>query len=143
MSLSDLLSELMQRTEIPAERDMLWLDPAALLKFQAACFSLFVESAMPSIDHVIVWIVVGLLGGGLAGALITWERGGFGLWRNLALGLAGAFIGGLLFRIFGIWPGLDKIAISLRDVVAAVIGSLLVLAVLWLWQKFRTSSEKP
>jgi uncharacterized membrane protein YeaQ/YmgE (transglycosylase-associated protein family) len=63
------------------------------------------ESAMPSIDHVIVWIVVGLLGGGLAGALMTWERGGFGLWRNLALGLAGAFIGGLLFRIFGIWPG--------------------------------------
>ncbi|MGC1608801.1 MAG: GlsB/YeaQ/YmgE family stress response membrane protein [Pseudolabrys sp.] len=98
---------------------------------------------MPSIDHVIVWIVVGLFGGGLAGALMTWERGGFGLWRNLALGLAGAFIGGLLFRIFGIWPGLDKIAISLRDVVAAVIGSLLVLAVLWLWQKFRTSSEKP
>jgi hypothetical protein len=41
MSLSDLLSELMQRTEIPSERDMLWLDPAALLKFQAACFSLF------------------------------------------------------------------------------------------------------
>ena len=41
MSLSDLLSELMQRTEIPAERDMLWLDPAPLLKFQAACFSLF------------------------------------------------------------------------------------------------------
>jgi uncharacterized membrane protein YeaQ/YmgE (transglycosylase-associated protein family) len=74
---------------------------------------------------------------------MTWERGGFGLWRNLALGLAGAFIGGLLFRIFGIWPGLDKIAISLRDVVAAVIGSLLVLAVLWLGQKFRTSSEKP
>ncbi|MGC2219860.1 MAG: hypothetical protein WA645_19670 [Pseudolabrys sp.] len=29
------------------------------------------ESAMPSIDHVIVWIVVGLLGGGLAGALMT------------------------------------------------------------------------
>jgi uncharacterized membrane protein YeaQ/YmgE (transglycosylase-associated protein family) len=63
---------------------------------------------MFSVDQVIVWIVVGLLGGGLAGALMTWERGGFGLWRNLALGLSGAIIGGLLFRIFGIWPGLDK-----------------------------------
>jgi len=68
---------------------------------------------MFSVDQV----VVGLLGGGLAGALMTWERGGFGLWRNLALGLAGAIIGGLLFRIFGIWPSLDKIAISLRDIV--------------------------
>jgi uncharacterized membrane protein YeaQ/YmgE (transglycosylase-associated protein family) len=96
---------------------------------------------MFSVDQVIVWIVVGLLGGGLAGALMTWERGGFGLWRNLALGLAGAIIGGLLFRIFGIWPGLDKIAISLRDIVSAVVGSLLVLAALWLWRKFGTSHE--
>jgi len=95
------------------------------------------EFAMPSIDQLIVWIVVGLLGGGLAGALMAWERGGFGLFRNLALGLAGALIGGLLFRVFGIWPGLDKIAISLRDVVAAFVGSLVVLAVLWIWQKFR------
>jgi uncharacterized membrane protein YeaQ/YmgE (transglycosylase-associated protein family) len=96
---------------------------------------------MFSVDQVIVWIVVGLLGGGLAGALMTWERGGFGLWRNLALGLAGAIIGGLLFRIFGIWPGLDKIAISLRDIVSAVVGSLLVLAALWLWRKFGTSHK--
>ena len=94
---------------------------------------------MPSVDQLIVWIVVGLLGGGLAGAFTTWERGGFGLFRNLALGLAGSLIGGLLFRVFGIWPGLDKIAISLRDVVAAIVGSLILLAALWLWRKFRSS----
>ena len=90
---------------------------------------------MPSIDQLIVWIVIGLLGGGLAGALMTRERGGFGPFRNLALGLAGALIGGALFRVFGIWPGLDKIAISLRDVIAAFVGSLVVLAALWSWQK--------
>jgi uncharacterized membrane protein YeaQ/YmgE (transglycosylase-associated protein family) len=94
---------------------------------------------MPSVDQLIVWIVVGLLGGGLAGALTTWERGGFGLFRNLALGLVGALIGGLLFRVLGIWPGLDKIAISLRDVIAAFVGSLVVLAALWIWQKFRST----
>jgi uncharacterized membrane protein YeaQ/YmgE (transglycosylase-associated protein family) len=96
---------------------------------------------MFSVDQVIVWIVVGLIGGALAGALMTWERGGYGLWRNLALGLAGAVIGGLLFRAFGIWPGLDKIAISLRDIVSAVVGSLLVLAALWVWRKFGTSQK--
>ena len=69
------------------------------------------------------------------------ERGGYGLWRNLALGLTGAVIGGLLFRAFGIWPGLDKIAISLRDIVSAVVGSLLVLAALWVWRKFGTSQK--
>jgi len=94
-----------------------------------------------SVDQVIVWIVVGLLGGGIAGALMTWERGGFGLWKNLALGLTGAIIGGLLFRIFGIWPGLGKIAISLRDIVSAVVGSLLVLGALWLWRRFVASQE--
>ena len=97
---------------------------------------------MPSFDQLIVWIVTGLLGGGLAGALMTWERGGFGLFRNLAVGLVGALIGGLCFRVFGIWPALDKIAISLRDVVSAVLGSLLVLVALWLWRKFRSSEAR-
>jgi uncharacterized membrane protein YeaQ/YmgE (transglycosylase-associated protein family) len=92
---------------------------------------------MLSLDHLVVWIVIGLIGGGLAGALTTWERGGFGLFRNLALGLVGALVGGLFFRVFGIWPGLDKIAISLRDVVAAFAGSLAVLAALWVWRKFK------
>jgi uncharacterized membrane protein YeaQ/YmgE (transglycosylase-associated protein family) len=94
---------------------------------------------MLSLDHLIVWIVIGLIGGGLAGALTTWERGGFGLLRNLVLGLAGAFVGGVFFRVFGIWPGLDKIAISLRDVVAAFLGSLVVLAGLWIWRKLGSS----
>lgn len=98
---------------------------------------------MPSVDQIIVWMVVGLIGGALVGALMTWERAGFGLWRNLGLGLVGALIGGLLFRVFGIWPGLDRIAISLRDVVAAVLGSLLVLAALWLWRKFKVSQQSP
>jgi uncharacterized membrane protein YeaQ/YmgE (transglycosylase-associated protein family) len=92
---------------------------------------------MLSFDHLIVWVIVGLLGGGLAGALTTWERGGFGLFRNLALGLAGALVGGVFFRVFGIWPGLDKIAISLRDVIAAFAGSLVVLAALWIWRKLK------
>ena len=96
---------------------------------------------MFSVDQVIVWIVVGLLDGALVGALMTWDRSGYGLWRNLALGLAGAVIGGLLFRVFGIWPGLDKIAISLRDIVSAVVGSLLVLAALWAWRKFGASQK--
>jgi uncharacterized membrane protein YeaQ/YmgE (transglycosylase-associated protein family) len=93
-------------------------------------------SFMPSLDQFIVWIVVGLVGGGLVGALVTWERGGFGLLRNLGLGLAGAVVGGLLFRMIGWLPSLDKVAVSLRDIVAAVVGSLIVLTTLWLWRRF-------
>jgi uncharacterized membrane protein YeaQ/YmgE (transglycosylase-associated protein family) len=98
-------------------------------------------SFMPSLDQFIVWIVVGLVGGGLAGALVTWERGGFGLLRNLGLGLAGAVVGGLLFCLFGWLPSLDKVAVSLRDIVAAVVGSLIVLTALWLWRRFASPNR--
>ena len=98
-----------------------------------------VENAVPTVDQVIVWIVVGLLGGSLAGVMVKRDREGFGIIRNLGLGLAGALVGGLLFRLFRLWPGLDQIAISLRDVVAAFIGSMLVLIGLWAWQHFKPS----
>jgi uncharacterized membrane protein YeaQ/YmgE (transglycosylase-associated protein family) len=95
---------------------------------------------MPSIAQLIVWIIIGLLGGSLAGLLVKRERRGFGVARNLGIGLIGAVIGGLLFRLFGLFPGLDKVTISLRDVISAFIGSLLVLAALWLWQRWKGSS---
>jgi uncharacterized membrane protein YeaQ/YmgE (transglycosylase-associated protein family) len=91
---------------------------------------------MPTVAQVIVWIVVGLIGGGLASRLITWDRAGFGTFRNLGLGMIGALVGGLLFRWLNLLPGLDKVSVSLRDVVAAVAGSLLVLAAIWLAKRY-------
>jgi uncharacterized membrane protein YeaQ/YmgE (transglycosylase-associated protein family) len=71
--------------------------------------------------------------------MITWDRKGFGIARNLVVGLIGALVGGLLFRVLGLFPALDRIAISLRDVVAALVGSLLVLTAFWFWQRSRRS----
>jgi uncharacterized membrane protein YeaQ/YmgE (transglycosylase-associated protein family) len=88
-------------------------------------------------NQLIVWVVIGLVGGTLAGLIVTRQRRGFGFFRNLGLGLAGALIGGGVFRVFGLLPSLDRIAISMRDVVAAFAGSLLLLIVLWVWQYFR------
>jgi uncharacterized membrane protein YeaQ/YmgE (transglycosylase-associated protein family) len=90
---------------------------------------------MPAFSQFIVWIIVGLLGGSLAGLVTTRERRGFGMLRNLGLGLVGALIGGLLFRLLGLFQGLDRVSISLRDVVAALIGSLIVLGALWFWRR--------
>lgn len=89
-----------------------------------------------SVDQIVVWILVGLIAGSLTGLLAKGEKRGFGIWKNLGLGLAGALVGGLLFRLLGLWPSLDGITISLRDVVAAFIGSLLVLFGLWLKARF-------
>ena len=92
---------------------------------------------MPSLDQLVVWIIVGLIGGSLTARLTRRERKGFGLLSNLGLGLLGALIGGLLFRLLGLLRGLDKVSISLRDVLAAVVGSLLILAARWLWLRMR------
>jgi uncharacterized membrane protein YeaQ/YmgE (transglycosylase-associated protein family) len=89
---------------------------------------------------LIVWVIVGLLAGSLAGTIVTGKWAGLGRWTSLGVGLVGALIGGLIFSLFGIWPGLDAISISLRDIVAAFVGSLIFLLFLWI---FRTSRPGP
>lgn len=88
---------------------------------------------MFSLAHAVTWLVVGLIGGSLAGMLVKGRKAGFGVLANIGLGCAGAVIGGALFAMFGLFPGLESIVISLRDVVAAFVGSLVVLAAIWLW----------
>ncbi len=88
-----------------------------------------------TLAQIIVWLIIGLIGGTLAGILVKRQRTGFGLWTNLAIGLVGALVGGLLFRVFDLLPALDEVAISLRDVSSAVIGSLLFLLGWWIWQQ--------
>jgi uncharacterized membrane protein YeaQ/YmgE (transglycosylase-associated protein family) len=90
-----------------------------------------------TLAQLVVWIVVGAIAGSLAGSLVTVKWEGLGRWTSLAIGLVGALIGGALFRLFGIWPGLDAFSISLRDVLAAFIGSLIFLAVLWFIKRNR------
>jgi uncharacterized membrane protein YeaQ/YmgE (transglycosylase-associated protein family) len=102
-------------------------------------FEQTLERTMPSATQFFVWIIIGLLGGSVAGLIIRRQRRGFGIWRNLGLGLVGALVGGQLFRWLKLLPGLDAVAISLRDVVAAVAGSLLILAAVWLWQHWKQS----
>jgi uncharacterized membrane protein YeaQ/YmgE (transglycosylase-associated protein family) len=83
------------------------------------------------IADVAVWIVVGMLAGTLAGLIVKRRKAGYGHLANLGLGLVGALIGGYLFDLFGIAPGLDSISISLRDIVAALFGALLLLVLLY------------
>ena len=81
----------------------------------------------PTLGELIVWLVVGALAGSLAGMLVKRQRGGFGRLGNLGVGLVGALIGGLLFNLLRIDLGLAEVSISLEDLVAALVGSLLFL----------------
>ena len=90
------------------------------------------EIGMP---QLVVWIIVGILAGTMTGMIAKGDRRGFGVLRNLGLGMTGALLGGLLFRIFRLFPNLDKFSVSIRDIVSALIGSGLVLLILRVWQR--------
>ena len=86
---------------------------------------------MEVVGQVLVWLVIGALAGSLAGLVVKRSRTGFGRRGNLVVGLFGALIGGALFELFGVDLGLGQVAVSLEDLVAAFVGALLFLVVVW------------
>ena len=79
------------------------------------------------LGQIIVWIVIGALAGSLAGWVVRRDKKGYGAWGNLAIGLIGAVIGGVVFDALGITIG-KELRITLGDLLAAFVGSLILLA---------------
>jgi uncharacterized membrane protein YeaQ/YmgE (transglycosylase-associated protein family) len=82
-----------------------------------------------TLQQIIVWLIVGALAGTLIGRLVKRQKGGFGLWKNLGIGLVGALIGGVIFELIGVTL-LEGIEIKAHNVLAALIGSVIFLAIL-------------
>lgn len=80
-----------------------------------------------NIGQIIMWIIVGGFAGTLAGRAVTLKKEGLGRWMNLLIGMAGAVIGGELFRLFRIDFGLGDLKVTFEDLIAAFLGSLLVI----------------
>lgn len=91
-----------------------------------------------TLGDLLVWLIVGGFAGSLAGLVVTAKWEGLGRWTSLGVGLVGALIGGVIFRVLNIAPNLDTVSISLRDVLAAFVGSLIFLAVVWLLRMRKT-----
>ena len=84
-----------------------------------------------NIGQIIVWIIVGGFAGTLAGRAVTFKKQGLGRWVNLLVGMIGAAIGGELFKLFRIDFGLGELKVTFEDLIAAFLGSLLVI---FLWR---------
>ena len=77
---------------------------------------------------IIAWIVLGLLAGMIAKAIMPGgERGGIIL--TTLLGIAGALVGGFLATALGLGDPIDEF-FDLSTWIAAVVGALIIL---WLW----------
>ena len=92
-----------------------------------------------TVSQILAWIISGLLVGSFTGMLVKRKKEGFGWLTNFGIGLAGAIIGGLLFWIFRIDLGLSQLSISAQDLVAAFLGSLLLLLGLWIYRRIRNT----
>jgi uncharacterized membrane protein YeaQ/YmgE (transglycosylase-associated protein family) len=76
---------------------------------------------------IIVWIIIGLIAGWLATQILG-GRGG-GLLHNLAVGLVGAIVGGLIFSSLAIIP-----VGFLGALVSATVGAVIFLLI---WRAIR------
>jgi uncharacterized membrane protein YeaQ/YmgE (transglycosylase-associated protein family) len=72
---------------------------------------------------IIAWIIIGLIAGWLANQILG-GRGG-GLLYNLAVGLVGAIVGGVVFRAINIVPEANFIG----QLISATVGAIILLAV--------------
>ena len=88
-----------------------------------------------TVSQIIVWLIVGALAGSLTGIVVKGRKKGFGPFANLGIGLVGALIGGTIFRAFNIDLGLGDLSISFQDLLAAFLGSLIFLVLVWLIHK--------
>ncbi len=92
-----------------------------------------------NIGQIIVWIIVGGFAGTLAGRAVTFKKEGLGRWANLLVGMIGAVIGGELFKLFRIDFGLGELKVTFEDLIAAFVGSLVVI---FLWRIVARSRAK-
>jgi uncharacterized membrane protein YeaQ/YmgE (transglycosylase-associated protein family) len=74
---------------------------------------------------IIVWIVLGLVAGWLAGQVM--KGGGYGVVGDIVLGIVGALVGGFLT---GLVLGRDMVSgFNIESIVVAFIGAVILIAV--------------
>lgn len=71
---------------------------------------------------IIAWIILGLIAGYIGSKIV--DREGKGLWLNMALGIVGAVVGGVIFSAFG---GSGVTGVNIYSIIVAIIGSVVVL----------------
>ena len=77
---------------------------------------------------IISWIILGLIAGYVGSKIVN--RQGQGLMLDIALGVVGAIVGGVLFSFFG---ATGIIGLNLYSMLVAVVGSVVVL---WVYHAF-------
>jgi uncharacterized membrane protein YeaQ/YmgE (transglycosylase-associated protein family) len=79
---------------------------------------------MEGIVTILVWLVLGLISGWLASAIMG--SGGYGLVGDIAVGILGAMLGGWLGSMF---LGVDVTGLNITSIAVAVGGAIILIIV--------------
>jgi uncharacterized membrane protein YeaQ/YmgE (transglycosylase-associated protein family) len=79
-------------------------------------------------DEVAAWIIIGSLVGAVAGALTKLKTSGLGLVGRLVLGLAGAFLGGVIVNVGRFDFGWGPVLIRYEELLFALVGAIVLVA---------------
>lgn len=88
---------------------------------------------------IIAWIVLGAIAGYIAGFLMKGDES-LGIIGHVILGIVGAVVGGFLANLLGLNSGTDDgDVINVVSIIVAVIGAVIVLAVVTFFMRSRGS----
>jgi uncharacterized membrane protein YeaQ/YmgE (transglycosylase-associated protein family) len=78
---------------------------------------------MASLNHLVLFLLIGLVAGWLAGQLV--KRRGSGWVEDLIVGVIGALIGGFVFGLLGV-----NVGGLIGDLISATVGAVILLYLL-------------
>ncbi|MCC6821612.1 MAG: GlsB/YeaQ/YmgE family stress response membrane protein, partial [Verrucomicrobia subdivision 3 bacterium] len=78
-------------------------------------------------DEIVAWVIMGVLVGAVAGLFTSLKTTGLGKVGRLLLGLAGAFIGGMIVHVGRIDFGLGPVLIRYEELLFSLAGAVLLI----------------
>lgn len=80
-------------------------------------------------DELVAWVIMGVLVGGVAGTMTALKPTGLGKAGRLLLGLAGAFLGGIVVHLGKYDFGWGPVLIRYEELLFAFLGAVLLLVI--------------
>ncbi len=87
-------------------------------------------------DQIVAWVIMGLLAGGLIRRLSKLTPA-----VVLTLGLAGAFIGGIVANVTQVDLGLGPVLIRYEDLLASLFGAVVIVIAGWWWRRRKVAQK--
>jgi uncharacterized membrane protein YeaQ/YmgE (transglycosylase-associated protein family) len=80
-------------------------------------------------DEIVAWVIMGILVGAVAGLMAPLGTAGLGKLGRLLLGLAGAFVGGMIVNVGRIDFGMGPVLIRYEELLFSMLGAIALILV--------------